>query len=249
MLEHSFIHLSDHGPAKERKLWEQGIRTWDKYLDNFSSCHLYRYHCKKIARSKHALRNNDPEFFAHSLASRECWRAFPHFEKIAYLDIETTGLGKGRDYTTVVGIFNGSKTKTFIHGENLDDLHAELGKYEMVVTFNGAQFDIPFLKNDLTGIKIPKLHVDLRWVLASLDVTGGLKRIEEKFGFEREDDLKGLNGYDAVKLWQRYKKNNDKDALDVLVRYNAADISNLEKLMKWAYKEKRKETGFDRYEC
>ena len=115
----------------------------------------------------------------------------------------------------------------------------------MVVTFNGAQFDIPFLKNDLNGITIPNLHVDLRWVLSSLEITGGLKRIEARFGFEREDDLKGLNGYDAVKLWKRYKNNKDLKALDILVRYNAADISNLGKLMEYVYTEKRKETGFD----
>ena len=54
-----------------------------------------------------------------------------------------------------------------------------------------------------------------------------------------------MNGYDAVKLWKKYKKNNDEDALDKLVRYNAADISNLKKLIEWAYKEKRKISEID----
>jgi hypothetical protein len=74
---------------------------------------------------------------------------------------------------------------------------------------------------------------------------GGLKKIEQQFGFEREDDLKGLNGYDAVLLWREYSKRKDEDALDKLVRYNAADIGNLKKLMEWAYKEKKGRTGFD----
>jgi uncharacterized protein YprB with RNaseH-like and TPR domain len=115
-----------------------------------------------------------------------------------------------------------------------------------MVTFNGAVFDIPFIRKDMPRLRLPKLHIDLRFVLASLDVRGGLKRIEEKFGYEREDDLKGMNGYDAVLLWKAYKSKNDVDALEKLIRYNAADISNLKKLIEWAYKEKRLMTEFDR---
>lgn len=242
MLEHSFIHLQGIGQAKERRIWERGIMTWDDYLERSVQ---HKYHCSRIASSKYALKQKDAEFFADNLASRDTWRAFPHFEKIAYLDIETTGLGKGRDYTTVTGIYDGSCVKSFVHGDNLEELHKEIKKYEMVVTFNGAQFDLPFLRNDMEGIEIPKLHVDLRWALASLDVKGGLKRIEERFGFERDEDIKGLNGFDAVKLWRKYRERNDKDALDLLVRYNAADISNLKTLTEWTYREKRKETRFD----
>jgi uncharacterized protein YprB with RNaseH-like and TPR domain len=87
--------------------------------------------------------------------------------------------------------------------------------------------------------------VDLRFVLASLEIKGGLKKIEEKFGLEREDDLKGLNGYDAVLLWRKYKKDNDEAALDKLVRYNAADIENLKFLLNYAYQEKCKKLGFE----
>jgi len=61
---------------------------------------------------------------------------------------------------------------------------------------------------------------------------------------EREGDLKGLNGYDAVKMWQAYRRGDDA-ALDRLVRYNSADIVNLQKLLEWSYKEKRKQVGFD----
>jgi uncharacterized protein YprB with RNaseH-like and TPR domain len=245
MLEHTFIHLQGVGEATERKIWESGVRCWDDYISMHSSNSRFKHHCKHIENSKHSFRKKDPDFFANTLASRDTWRAFPHFGKIAYLDIETTGLGKGRDYTTVAGIYDGKKVHSFIHGDNLDELNDEICKYDMVVTFNGAQFDIPFLKSDIPGIKIPNLHVDLRWVLNSLGISGGLKRIEEKFKFEREEDLKGLNGYDAVKLWKKYKHNNDKKALDILVRYNGADISNLGKLMEYVYSEKRKETGFD----
>lgn len=245
MLHNTFIHLSDYGEARERRLWEEGIRTWEDYLDSFGKSPGHRHHCKRVASSRHALKLYDADFFGKVLPPNETWRAFPHFEKIAYVDIETTGISATSNDLTVIGLFDGKRVFSYIAGSNLDDFRKHVERFKMVVTFNGAQFDLPFLRKSMKGLKLPKLHADLRWILASLEVTGGLKRIEERFGFEREDDLKGLNGYDAVKLWQRYIRKNDQAALDKLVRYNAADISNLKKLIEWAYEEKRKRTGFD----
>ncbi|MFH1785966.1 MAG: ribonuclease H-like domain-containing protein [Candidatus Micrarchaeota archaeon] len=245
MLEHTFIHLPNFGPRRERRLWSSGISDWDDFLDNFGSSKFHKMFCSKLASSKHALNVGDAEYFANALPSNEAWRSFPHFKKTVYLDIETTGLGKNSDYVTVIGLFDGKEVKSYVHGQNLNDFRGDIRNYDSVVTFNGSIFDLPFIRKSMPGIKLPKLHVDLRFTLASIGVRGGLKKIETQFGYEREDDLKGLNGYDAVLLWQAYKKRNDKHALDKLIRYNAADISNLKKLMEWAYKEKRIRTGFD----
>jgi len=245
MLENTFIHLPNFGYTRERKLWSNGVRTWDEFLDAFGSSQFHKQFCTKIASSKNALQLGDAEYFGTVLPQNETWRAFPNFQNVAYLDIETTGLGRGDDYTTVIGIFDGNKVKSYIHGQNMDEFAEDINKYEAIVTFNGSVFDLPFIRKDMPGIRLSKLHVDLRFVLASLDVRGGLKKIEAQFGYEREDDLKGLNGYDAVLLWKAYKQKGDKDALDKLVRYNAADISNLKKLMEWAYTQKRAKTEFD----
>ncbi|MDD5172462.1 MAG: ribonuclease H-like domain-containing protein [Candidatus ainarchaeum sp.] len=245
MLEHTFIHLPNFGPRRERRLWEIGVRTWDDFLERFGASQFHRSYCSAIASSKYALKLGDPEYFATLLPSSQTWRSFPHFKRIAYLDIETTGLGPDTDYVTVIGVFDGHRTHSYVHGYNLGDFASDIENYDMVVTFNGSMFDLPFLRKAIKGVRLPNLHIDLRFLLASLNVRGGLKRIETQFGMEREDDLKGLTGYDAVLLWQAYKRRNDKSALDKLVRYNAADISNLKKLTEWAYAEKRKRTGFD----
>jgi hypothetical protein len=245
MLEHTFIHLPDFGPRRERRLWESGIETWYDFLERFAHSQHHKSLCRKIASSVYALKLGDSDFFAHSLQSGETWRSFPHFKKIAYLDIETTGLAPETDYVTVIGIFDGSRAYSYVHGDNLHQFLKDITRYDAVVTFNGSLFDIPFLKKSFANAKIPKLHIDLRFVLQSLGVRGGLKKIEERFGYEREDDLKGMTGYDAVKLWQAYLRRKDRDALDKLVRYNSADIGNLKKLMEWSYREKRMRTGFD----
>jgi uncharacterized protein YprB with RNaseH-like and TPR domain len=245
MLGNTFIHLPNFGPKRERKLWDQGVITWDDFLSCFGSSQYHKDWCSTIASSDYALKSLDPDFFSQTLPRDEMWRCFPHFSKIAYLDIETTGLSSNRDYMTVVGIYDGKETKSYIHGKNMDEFSPELAKYDAVVTFNGSLFDLPFIRKSIDGVKIPPIQIDLRFVLSSLGIRGGLKKIEKQFNFNREDDLDGLTGYDAVKLWRKYMKRNDNYALDLLVRYNAADVDNLEKLMKWAYDNKREATGFD----
>ncbi|MCI0504066.1 ribonuclease H-like domain-containing protein [Candidatus Micrarchaeota archaeon] len=245
MLENSFIHLPDYGPRRERRLWESGISCWDDFLDRFGASRFHTALCGKIASSKYALQSSDADYFSKALPRGEAWRAFPSFPKVAYVDIETTGLAPATDYMTVVGLYDGKKVHSYVHGKNLDDFRRDIAAFDMVVTFNGSMFDLPFIRKSYPGIRLPPLHVDLRFLLASLDVRGGLKRIEQQFGMEREDDLKGMNGYDAVLLWQRYLRRKEPAVLDKLVRYNAADITNLKILLEWAYKEKRLRTGFD----
>ncbi len=243
MLEHTFIFLPNFGPAREKKLWRGGITTWDDFLDRFGSSPYHRHHCSMVAGSKHALECLDGGHFGTLLPSNETWRCVPHYRKIAYVDIETTGCSY-QDHITVIGLYDGSKTRSYVHGQNLKRFQKDILDYDVVVTFNGSMFDLPFLRREMK-VQLPPIHIDLRFLLASLDMKGGLKRIEQKFGIEREDDLKGLTGYDAVLMWRRYRNRKDEDELDRLVRYNAADICNLEKLLDWGYKEKRKRTGFD----
>jgi len=245
MLDRTFLHLPGYSYRRERRLWNSGVLDWDGFIERFEDSRFHKLQCTMIKSSRDALHHSNGDFFGDMLPREESWRSFPHFKRIAYLDIETTGLAPQRDHVTVIGLFDGSKTHSYIYGINLEEFPREIRKYDMVVTFNGSMFDIPFLKKHIQGLKAPRLHADLRFVLASLNVRGGLKKIEQQFGFERDDDLKGLNGYDAVLLWREYSRKNDKDALDKLVRYNSADISNLKKLMEWAYKEKRARTGFD----
>jgi hypothetical protein len=50
----------------------------------------------------------------------------------------------------------------------------------------------------------------------------------------RPPDLAGLDGYDAVLLWERAQRGN-RMARDLLLRYNREDVVNLESLMEQAY--------------
>ncbi|MFO8082201.1 MAG: ribonuclease H-like domain-containing protein [Armatimonadota bacterium] len=239
MLEHTFVHIQGVGPATERSLWKQGILTWADALD-VGACPIgfsdmrWGQNCRVIEESLRSLTRRDHRHFSRMLSSAEHWRAWEDFRRsTAYLDIETTGCRRSSKIT-VVGLYDGARVQTFIAGDNLDQFPDVLSQYAMVVTFNGASFDLPYLRRRFPDLPTDHLHLDLMHALRRMGLKGGLKSIERRVGIERDDDLSGLNGLDAVRLWREYRRGNE-TSLDTLVRYNAADIVNLELLAEKAY--------------
>jgi uncharacterized protein YprB with RNaseH-like and TPR domain len=47
--------------------------------------------------------------------------------------------------------------------------------------------------------------------------------------------MQGLDGWDAVRLWNRWRYGHDPAALELLLAYNAADAMNLEPLADYLY--------------
>ena len=92
-----------------------------------------------------------------------------------------------------------------------------IADYELVITFNGACFDLPFIKRCFPGISLPKGHIDLRFVLKKMGLGGGLKKIEKDTGIIRSDEIEGVDGFEAVRLWQQYQWGDEK-ALSTLIR-------------------------------
>ena len=60
-------------------------------------------------------------------------------------------------------------------------------------------------------------------------LSGGLKKIEKDLGMDR-GDLEDVDGREAVRLWKRYEKHDDRNALEKLVHYNQLDAENLQNL-------------------
>lgn len=218
-------------------MWRRGVTSWEDYRALHSvrgiRPHLKAQHDRLLLVAEAAL-GRDPAFFAHVLPSTEHWRAYEHFrEGAAYLDIETTG--DRENLVTIVGVRLRGKSRCFVRGEDYtpEAVSEFLRGATSLVTFNGASFDLPVLAKE--GVVLPQvLGVDLRLVLDRAGYHGGLKRIEEQLGFARDDALRGLTGYDAVKLWRRWAYERDRDALDRLLAYNTADFENLEPLADFA---------------
>lgn len=238
-LKNTFLHVRGVGYQTERRIWRSGIRTWNQCLRRASSLPLgpgrREVVIEEVSRSMDQLEQGNQRFFRERLPNRELWRAFHEFrDSIAYLDIETTGLSPSADDITVIGLYDGRDVHTFVKGINLKDFREAIRRYRLLVTYNGAGFDIRFIEEKFPGINLDQIHIDLRFPLYRIGLKGGLKNIERTVGIERTDETTGLNGFDAVRLWREYEAGN-RGSLDLLVAYNREDIVNLETLMGVAY--------------
>jgi uncharacterized protein YprB with RNaseH-like and TPR domain len=238
MLRHTFQHIPGVGERRERGLWRRGILTWDDLLAKPRQSGLPPTLLSDalaiIQLSEEALRLGNVHFFAQMLPAREHWRLYGEFrEATAYLDIETGPMGNGRQGITVIGVFDGHEFRSFIRGHNLHTFEGHLRRYDLLVTFNGKTFDVPYIEREL-GIPIYQAQIDMKVFLHRLGYHGGLKRIERQWGIMRDDDVAGLTGFDAVLLWTRYQR-GDAAALQRLIAYNRADVVNLEVLLTRGY--------------
>ncbi|MBI3910189.1 MAG: ribonuclease H-like domain-containing protein [Armatimonadetes bacterium] len=242
MLTQTFIHIQGIGYATERRLWELGARTWEAFLAIRPQPRLPLSRAEDlpaaVAASLERLAAGDHRFFARRLPSRDHWRALPEFgERILFLDIETDG-GTEIDSVTVIGAHDGRQLHQFVRGQNLLDFPDLADQAQLLVTFFGSGFDLPLLRRAFPRLPLDQLHVDLCYALRRLGHRGGLKAIEREIGLARSADTAGLNGWDAVRLWQEYRWGRE-DSLTTLRRYNAEDVENMRPLLAYAYERLR----------
>ncbi|MBD3249652.1 exonuclease [Candidatus Woesearchaeota archaeon] len=238
MLKSTFVHIPGVSKYTEEYLWKNSITTWHEFLDKHKTLSLHQNKIDKIKhyteRSIQAHGEDNIGFFLKHMHPKIHWRTYKEY-KPCFLDIETTGLSKHRDDITIAGLYDGKQSKIFINGKNLEELKYELDKYNLLVTFNGKCFDIPFIQSKYPELDLNKFHIDLRFAMRPLGYSGGLKNIEKQAGIQRDDDLQDIDGWEAVRLWYKYQK-GDERSLDLLVKYNIADIENLKLLMDMAFK-------------
>lgn len=248
MLRNSFILLDGVGAQRERSLWRSGVLTWDDFAAEDRVKGISEENKGRMDRALETasarLEARDSAYFAQAISRREHWRCLGEFSKsVAFVDIETTGLSL-RSPITVLGIFDGSRMHTLVRGRDLntDNIKAILGSVELIVTYNGASFDIPIIQSQF-GNAVPSVpHVDLRYPLRRLGLAGGLKHIEREVGLERDRRVEYMTGEDAVYLWRLWEREGKRNALDLLIEYNEADCRNLKALAKHAYGLMRRRT-------
>ncbi len=229
--ENSFIFLPGIGEKTEKNYWKSGYTHWDHLKD---SGKLNESKRELLERAERNLEVENTVFFKDKMPSNTLWRIYENFtDKVCFFDIETTGLSPERNKTTTVSFYRNGKSKTLIRGQDLtrERLEKEFFESKILVSFNGKRFDAPFLeKNFELDIQTP--HIDLMYLYKRIGLTGGLKNIEKQLNVNRE--LEDIDGREAVRLWKKYEKNGDTEALQKLVRYNQYDAENLKDLMEIA---------------
>jgi uncharacterized protein YprB with RNaseH-like and TPR domain len=253
VIRSTFIILDGIGLRLERRLWREGVLTWNHFLDTsltFINPQRKSFFDETLFSAHTQLNEGNAEYFAHTLKRNEHWRLFDVFKGDAVcLDIETNGFSPySGGYVTVVGMYDGEIYKCFIRGENLtaDALNEELSKYKYIITFYGSAFDIPFLKACFHSLRFDIPHFDLCFGARRIGLRGGLKKLEQYFEIQRQDEVKGMNGYDAVLLWQEAERGNSR-ALELLILYNKEDTVNLFNIADSIYRRLKALTGIEEY--
>lgn len=243
MIRQSFLFLERISTKGEQNIWEQGIKTWDDFLEAEKikgiADHKKKYFNRKIEEARRNLYEFNSSYFYDLLPTSEHWRLYDFFKEDAvFLDIEASGV-RDDGFITVVGLYDGVNTKTMIKGVNLDfkKLKTELSKYKMIVTFNGLSYDLPFLERAFPNL-LPKVPCfDLKHACARVGLAGGLKTVEKVLGINRRNKIiERMYGGDAITLWRMYKATGDDYYLKLLVEYNEEDVVNLKPIANLVYK-------------
>jgi len=142
----------------------------------------------------------------------------------AYLDIETSFDGM----ITIVGLHAEDRGMIQLIGGKISDLALwrVLEGVKTICTYNGSRFDLPVIRRRL-GLDLLKefRSHDLMYDCWRLGLFGGLKRVEEQLGISRRS--KGIDGFEAMRLWSRFEDGGDEEALETLLTYNRDDVLNL----------------------
>ena len=237
-LFNSFSFVKGIGLKTETTLNELGITCWDDVIKK-QRPQLFpkqKWHtiCNGVNSVIEALKILDVSQLTNLIPKIQHWKMIPHLiNRIAYLDIETTGLSPQYSNITTIAVYDGKRVHDFVRGQNLDEFPTFISKFPAITTFYGKAFDIPFIKHEM-GIEFNQIHFDVCFLLKKLMIKGGLKRIEKRFGISR-GELEDLDGYSAVLLWNKFKKTKKKEYLDTLLAYNNEDVINLEFLLYQAY--------------
>ena len=233
MIESTFCFLPGVGSTTERRLWRQGLLTWADFLSRPSIDHIgparkALYDAQiELAAEQHARDN--ARYFGVVLPSSEHWRLYEWLHSRAvYLDIETDSFGQ----ITVVGLYGRGRMTSLVRGESLSAarLAEAFRHHDLLVTFCGTTFDLPMLLRQFPDLPLDQPHVDICLLGRRLGYRGGLKAIERQLGINREQELEGMNGDDAVRCWNRWRHSRQQDAKARLLRYNEADCVNLQPL-------------------
>ncbi len=237
-LFNSFTFVKGIGSKTETSLRKLGINCWNdvikKQCPELFPKRKWHALCTGINSVIDALKILDVPELTSLIPKVQHWKMIPNFlDRIAYLDIETTGLSPQYSHITTIAVYDGTKIHDFVRGENLDEFPEFISQFPAITTFYGKSFDIPFIKKEM-GIEFDQIHFDVCFLLKKLKIKGGLKRIEKRFGISR-GELEDLDGYTEVILWNKFKKTKKKEYLETLLAYNNEDVINLEFLLYQAY--------------
>ena len=168
--------------------------------------------------------------------------------RIGVLDIETTGLSPARNKFILGGLLDlQTMTMHQYFAENrgeerqvLEDFAEKVSGLDMVITYNGRHFDMPFINRrlqrfsagsctpyDLDLYLVVNGHSPIKKFVPNLKQ----KTVESYMGLwpNRADEISGA---ESVELYDRYEKTGDPELCRKILLHNSDDVLQLARLLK-----------------
>lgn len=176
-------------------------------------------------------------------------------EKIAVLDIETSGFGFAMP-VFLVGVMTLTplpQIKLFLARHPAEEaavlkaVSLELEKKEAVITYNGASFDLPVLKRRAARWDLPfqkPLNLDLLPVVRKIlgkEVPDCRLKTIEKIVLEYERHLDPASS-EIPLIYQKFLLEQDPKLLEEVVNHNARDLESL--ILIWNYLDERENNKY-----
>lgn len=172
-------------------------------------------------------------------------------QAVCFLDIETTGFSRKYNFIYLIGIvFFNSKEKRWeliqIFAENINsekEILLQLIEYvkdfDLILTYNGDSFDIPFINSrlELYSIDFNLFSIDNYDIYKLIKENKiylefenyKLKTIERNLQIFRDDIY---SGGDCIQFYKDYVKNGDVELLDRILQHNYDDLFYLVDIIK-----------------
>ncbi|WP_202708272.1 ribonuclease H-like domain-containing protein [Sporosalibacterium faouarense] len=169
-------------------------------------------------------------------------------KEVLFFDIETTGFNRTKNSIVLIGMLYAQGTSIIIEQYFAESLNDEfqllqafknlISKFDVLVSFNGDTFDIPFLNSKYKTHNID-FSIDrdnsfdiLKLVRKNKNILGlencKLKTLEKRLGFNRKDEI---SGKDSIKIYKSYLKTQNKIYKDIVLQHNFDDIYYLPKTL------------------
>lgn len=192
------------------------------------------------------------EEWHQNICDSALWSFYFSDMRTGSLDIETTGLDPSRNKFILGGIYDGQSNKLHqVLAENRKEESDALAEYmdvladlDVVITYNGRHFDIPFIdtrlkKHSMTStLSCSYLYdLDLYQVLRGYSPIRRFvpnlkqKTVEDYMGLweTRTDEISGA---ESVDLYNHYEATADPDAEAKILLHNNDDVRQLTRLTK-----------------
>ncbi len=125
-LYNSFTFVKGIGLKTEATLKELGINSWKdvikKQCPGLFPKRKWTALWNGVSSAMDALKTLNISQLTSLIPKTQHWKMIPNFiDRVAYLDIETTGLSPRYSHITTIAVYDGSKVHDFVRGDNLDN--------------------------------------------------------------------------------------------------------------------------------